>query len=180
MSVSLYTKLLVSCGLYTTADARAEQSAPMKWPERIIASLGRAPRVGDWYAGCCIEDFHQIADAAELESLLELYDDEDSGGRFWKTETEGRAELTNENIREAHRVLSDLMRKQGLEPTPAAMVEVLNCGQLPDVMKLAIAIGPSGAGMMTCEYRGSRLFYRDIFELWAMKLKIDAAWERKP
>lgn len=34
--------------------------------------------------------------------------------------------------------------------------------------------------MMTCEYRGFLLFYRDIFELWAMKLQIDSAWERKP
>lgn len=29
----------------------------------------------------------------------------------------------------------------------------------------------------SCEYRGSRLYYRDIFELCAMKLKVDRAWE---
>lgn len=66
----------------------------MNWPQRIIDSLGRAPQVGDWFAECCVLDFHQIADDEELQELLDLYDDIDSGGRFWKTEQEGRAALS--------------------------------------------------------------------------------------
>jgi len=50
--------------------------------------------------------------------------------------------MNKEDIRQAHRVLSDLMRNHGIEPTPEAMVEVLNCGNLPAVVKFAIALGP--------------------------------------
>lgn len=62
------------------------------WPQRIIDQLGREPQVGDWFAECCIEDFMQL-DSDLLEELRQHYADEDSGGRFWKTEAEGRAEL---------------------------------------------------------------------------------------
>lgn len=66
------------------------------WPARVIKSLGRAPQVGDWFAECCIQDFHQIASDAELAALLERYDDQDSGGSFWKTEAQGRAHLADD------------------------------------------------------------------------------------
>lgn len=69
---------------------------PSRWPQRIIDSLGREPRAGDWFAECCIEDFHQIRDYTEVQELLDLYDEVDSGGRFWKTEAEGRADLARD------------------------------------------------------------------------------------
>jgi hypothetical protein len=68
----------------------------MKWPQRIIDSLGRAPQVGDWFAECCIEDFQQITDPDHLQFLLEHYDDMDSGGRFWAAEQPARSILEAE------------------------------------------------------------------------------------
>jgi hypothetical protein len=69
----------------------------MKWPQRIIDELGREPQVGDWFAECCIEDFQQLTPES-LAELLELYDDEDSGGMFWRAEDgdAARAELLAE------------------------------------------------------------------------------------
>ena len=58
----------------------------MKWPQRIIDELGREPRVGDWFAECCIEDFRQVTDAEDLAALLEHYDEMDTGGQFWRAE----------------------------------------------------------------------------------------------
>lgn len=71
-------------------------STEYKWPQRVIDMLGREPRVGDWYAECCIEDFEQIQDEEDLAFILELYDDMDTGGRFWATEEPARTELMQE------------------------------------------------------------------------------------
>lgn len=68
----------------------------MKWPLRVVDMLGREPRVGDWYAECCIQDFMQIKSTDDLLEILELYDDMDSGGRFWAMEEPARTQLIAE------------------------------------------------------------------------------------
>jgi len=65
----------------------------MKWPQRVIDELGREPRVGDWFAECCIEDFHQIETAEELAALLDHYDEMDTGGHFYPSKVAGMVEL---------------------------------------------------------------------------------------
>jgi hypothetical protein len=67
-----------------------------EWPQRVISSLGRAPNVGDWFAECCILDLMQIETKESLDELLDLYDDIDSGGRFWSTKETALAELGND------------------------------------------------------------------------------------
>lgn len=67
----------------------------MKWPQRIIDKLGREPRAGDWFAECCMQDFHQIEDDEEVADLLDHYDDCDSGGQFFLTREEGVAALND-------------------------------------------------------------------------------------
>lgn len=79
----------------------------MKWPQRIIDDLGREPRVGDWYAECCIHDFCQIEDAETLAAILELYDDMDSGGSFWRAEDGERARAELEAEAAASRAVRD-------------------------------------------------------------------------
>ena len=49
------------------------------------------------------------------------------------------AELTRARYVYAHKLIASLLRAQGIEPTPAAIVEVLNCGPMPPITKLAIA-----------------------------------------
>jgi len=64
-----------------------------EWPPEIIDQLGREPRIGDWYAECCIEDLREIKTAEELANLLEIQDDGWTGGTFWPDEKTALAEV---------------------------------------------------------------------------------------
>ena len=48
--------------------------------------------------------------------------------------------MNERDIEQAHAVIVALLCKVGIEPTPAAIVEVLNHSTMSDVQKLAIAI----------------------------------------
>lgn len=48
--------------------------------------------------------------------------------------------MTTHEMEQAHAVIAALLVKAGIEPTPAAIVEVLNHSEMPDVQKLAISI----------------------------------------
>jgi len=68
----------------------------MSWPNRIIESLGREPKVGDWFAECCEEDLFQIEDDIALGDLAASYDGEDTGGNVWPTKEEAIEELAQQ------------------------------------------------------------------------------------
>lgn len=63
------------------------------WPARVIAGLGRAPRVGDWYAECCQEDLFRINAAAQLEDIQARHADGMAIGQFFQTEAAARTAL---------------------------------------------------------------------------------------
>jgi hypothetical protein len=87
----------------------AETANDGRWPRRFVAALGREPRVGDWFAECCIEDLHQVQSVEALNDLLDQYDEMDTGGRFWTTEAAARAELAGEggtHVRESGDVVT--------------------------------------------------------------------------
>lgn len=48
--------------------------------------------------------------------------------------------MNESDLEQAHAVIAGLLRKVGIEPTPSAIVEVLNHSQMSSIQKLAIAI----------------------------------------
>lgn len=48
--------------------------------------------------------------------------------------------MTEEEILNANRTICGLLEQRGIDPTPAAIVEVLNHSNMKPVIKLAIAI----------------------------------------
>ncbi len=48
--------------------------------------------------------------------------------------------MSKEDILNANRVIVGLLKQQGIDPTPAAIVEVLNHSNMTPTIKLAIAI----------------------------------------
>lgn len=48
--------------------------------------------------------------------------------------------MNESGLEQAHAVIAGLLRKVGIEPTPAAIVEVLNHSPMSSMQKLAIAM----------------------------------------
>ena len=48
--------------------------------------------------------------------------------------------MNKQQMEQSHAVIVALLVKVGIEPTPAAIVEVLNHSPMPDIQKLAIAL----------------------------------------
>lgn len=63
------------------------------WPERWVKSLGRDPKVGDWYAFCCDDDLHQIETEEELREIIEGADDHGWGAGMWLSREAALQEL---------------------------------------------------------------------------------------
>lgn len=48
--------------------------------------------------------------------------------------------MNEREMEQAHAVIAALLSGVGIEPTPAAIVEVLKHSEMPDIQKLAIAM----------------------------------------
>jgi hypothetical protein len=53
------------------------------------------PKIGDWWAACCIEDLYEIRTNEDLEDVLEWLSEEDFGGiaGLWPTREAALADL---------------------------------------------------------------------------------------
>lgn len=62
----------------------------MNW-HQITQSLGREPRVGDWWSQCCELDLYQIESEDDLQSIKDMVNDGDEIGLegIWSTREEG-------------------------------------------------------------------------------------------
>lgn len=63
------------------------------WPQKWIDTLGREPRVGDWYAFCCDEDLHRIESQDELREIIEMADEHGWGAGMWLSREAALEEL---------------------------------------------------------------------------------------
>lgn len=59
--------------------------ATPQWPSRIIQSLGREPRVGDWYTEGNYADLYPVETQRRLNQLLLHCQHPDCSGRFFST-----------------------------------------------------------------------------------------------
>ncbi len=67
----------------------------MIWSDRVLLKLGREPRIGDWYAPCCVLDLSRIDDADDLEWIHESVDD--LGVMLWPTLAAALADLEDDS-----------------------------------------------------------------------------------